>query len=138
LIEIYFLIQVGEVIGAGWTIFSVLATAVMGAGLIRAQGASTLLRAQTNLQQGSLPAMEMLEGIVLAVSGLLLLIPGFFTDAIGFLLLVPFIRRALIKPLLKNGQFTMRGHTMHSQTRPDDSTIIEGEIVDRDDHPQLK
>lgn len=138
LIEIYFLIQVGEVIGAGWTIFSVVATAVIGAGLIRTQGASTLLRAQANLQQGSLPALEMLEGIALAVSGVLLLIPGFFTDALGFILLIPFFRQALIKPLLKKGQFTMQGKTMYSHRDSDDSTIIEGEIVDRDDHEQLK
>lgn len=138
LIELYFLIQVGEVIGAGWTIFFVLATAVIGASLIRAQGASTLLRAQANLQQGSLPALEMLEGIALAMSGVMLLIPGFFTDTLGFILLIPIFRRALIKPLLNKGQFTMRGHTMYSHRNSDDSTIIEGEIVDRDDHEQLK
>lgn len=138
LVEIYFLIQVGEVIGAGWTIFSVVATAVIGVSLIRSQGASTLLRAQQNLQQGSLPALEILEGIALAISGILLLIPGFFTDTFGFILLIPLFRQALIKPLLKNGQFTMHGQTMYSQRGADDSTIIEGEIVDRDDHTQLK
>ena len=130
LVEIYFLIQVGEVIGAGWTIFSVVATAVIGVSLIRSQGASTLLRAQQNLQQGSLPALEILEGIALAISGILLLIPGFFTDTFGFILLIPLFRQALIKPLLKKGLFTMRGQAMYSQRSADDSTIIEGEIVD--------
>lgn len=139
LIEIYFLIQVGEVIGAGWTIFAVLATAVIGASLIRAQGASTLLRAQSNLQQGSLPAMEMVEGIALAVSGVLLLTPGFFTDTLGFILLLPVFRRAMIARLLRQGQFTMHSSsTRYTHRGSSESTIIEGEIVDRDDHQQLK
>ncbi len=138
LIEIYFLIQVGEVIGAGWTIFAVLATAVIGASLIRAQGASTLLRAQSNLQQGSLPAMEMMEGIALAVSGVLLLTPGFFTDTLGFILLIPVFRRGMIARLLRQGQFTMHSSTRYTHRGSSESTIIEGEIVDRDDHEKLK
>ena len=65
LIEIYFLIQVGEVIGAGWTIFAVVATAVIGAGLLRMQGLSTMQRAQMTLAQGQVPAMQMMEGLTL-------------------------------------------------------------------------
>ena len=138
LIEIYFLIQVGEVIGAGWTVFAVVATAVIGAGLLRKQGASTLLRAQTNMQQGSLPAMEMMEGIALAASGMLLLTPGFFTDLFGFILLIPFIRQALIKKLFKQRQFTVHGQARYSQYSQTDSTIIEGEIVDDNEDRYLK
>jgi len=138
LIEIYFLIQVGEVIGAAWTVFAVVATAVIGASLLRVQGASTLLRAQTSMQQGGLPALEMMEGIALAASGILLLTPGFFTDALGFILLLPPFRQFLIKKLFKQSAFTMHGQTMHSQTRSTDSTIIEGEIVDNDDTPHLR
>lgn len=135
LIEIYFLIQVGEVIGAGWTIFAVVATAVIGAGLLRVQGASTLLRAQSNMQQGSLPAMEMMEGIALAASGMLLLTPGFFTDAFGFALLIPAIRQLLIKKLFKQSQFTMHGQARYSHHHSHtDSTIIEGEVVDDERH----
>ncbi|MBE9533246.1 MAG: FxsA family protein [Proteobacteria bacterium] len=138
LIEIYFLIQVGEVIGAGWTIFAVVATAVIGVNLLRVQGTSTLLRAQANLQQGSLPAMEMMEGLALAVSGILLLTPGFFTDAFGFILLTPVLRRVLIKNVLKQSQFTVHGQTMHTQYRENDTTIIEGEVVDNDDKHHLQ
>jgi UPF0716 protein FxsA len=138
LIEIYFLIQVGEVIGAGWTIFLVVATAVLGAGLLRMQGFNTLQRAQTSMAQGQLPAVEMLEGVALLCSGAMLLTPGFFTDAIGFILLVPVIRQALIKRVLSNAQFSMYGQTMHSQQGDyRESTIIEGEIVD-DDEPRIK
>ena len=139
LIEIYFLIQVGEVIGAGWTIFLVVATAVLGAGLLRMQGFNTLQRAQTSMAQGQLPAVEMLEGVALLCSGAMLLTPGFFTDAIGFILLVPAIRQALIKRVLKNGQFSMSGQAMYSRRDGyKESTIIEGEVVDSDDDRHLR
>jgi UPF0716 protein FxsA len=138
LIEIYFLIQVGEVIGAGWTIFLVVATAVIGAGLLRMQGLSTLQRAQASMAQGQLPATAMFEGVALLLSGALLLTPGFFTDTIGFALLVPPIRQALIKNALKSGQFTMHGHSSGFYRSNTDSTIIDGEIVEDDDKPHLR
>ena len=89
--EIYVLIEVGEVIGAGWTILFVIATAVLGAWLVKLQGLSTMQRAQESIRRGDTPALEMLEGMTLFISGFLLLIPGFVTDAVGFLLLVPAI-----------------------------------------------
>ena len=89
LIEIYLLIQVGSVIGAGWTVFLVVFTAVVGAALLRQQGLSTMARFQRSLQQGELPAATMVEGMILLVGGALLLTPGFFTDALGFLCLLP-------------------------------------------------
>jgi UPF0716 protein FxsA len=89
IIEIYLLIQVGQVIGAGWTIFLVVLTAVLGVWLLRIQGLSTLTRAQRKLQENELPAREILEGMGLVVAGALLLTPGFFTDALGFFLLFP-------------------------------------------------
>jgi UPF0716 protein FxsA len=133
LVEIYFLIKVGDVIGAGWTIFAVVATAVIGASLLRIQGASTLLRAQLNLAKGSLPAMEMMEGFALALSGVLLLTPGFFTDIFGFLLLIPPVRRWLINRKLQNATFSQGGFTSSGHSDP---TIIEGEVVD--DEPRLR
>jgi len=101
IIEIYLLIQVGQVIGAGWTIFLVVATAVIGVALLRIQGLSTLNRAQQKLQQNELPAREILEGMGLVVAGALLLTPGFFTDTIGFLLLFPPSRVWLAGRLLR-------------------------------------
>jgi len=95
-VEIYLLIQVGQVIGAGWTILLVVLTAVIGVWLLRIQGLSTLTRAQQKLQANELPAGEILEGMALVVAGALLLTPGFFTDAIGFLLLFPPKRMALV------------------------------------------
>jgi len=142
LVEIFFLIQVGQVIGAGWTIFLVVATAVIGAFLLRLQGFQTLHRAQTTLQQGQLPATEMMEGLCLLVSGALLLTPGFVTDTMGFLLLVPPMRQLLIGKMLKNSQFifSRTGTGFHYQSRHSsrrDEDIIEGEVVDEDDPRHL-
>ena len=95
LVEIYLLIQVGSVIGAFPTIFAVVFTAVLGAWLLRIQGFSTLRRVQQTAAQGGIPAIELLEGAMLLVAGALLLTPGFFTDAIGFLCLVPPLRRVM-------------------------------------------
>ena len=134
LVEIYFLIKVGDVIGAAWTIFAVISTAVIGAGLLRIQGASTLLRAQSNLLKGTLPAMEVMEGFALALSGVLLLTPGFFTDTLGFLLLIPPVRRWLIGRKLQNTTFVQGSRVYRNDSDP---TIIEGEVVDNDE-PRLK
>ena len=138
LIEIYFLIQVGEVIGAAWTIFAVVATAVIGAGLLRMQGLNTLQRAQLSMAQGQIPAIAMLEGVALLFSGAMLLTPGFFTDIIGFILLVTFFRQSLIKRVFSKGNFVFHGQTMHSHYGQTDSTIIEGEIVDKDEDRHLR
>ena len=139
LIEIYFLLKVGDIIGAGWTVFAVVGTAILGAGLLRVQGTSTLLRAQSNAMQGKLPAMEMMEGVALAASGLLLLTPGFVTDTIGFILLTPPLRRGLIKLAMKKSQGHNWQRTMGQPgASTDDSTVIEGEIVDSDDDLHLR
>lgn len=100
LLEIYLLIKVGGIIGAFPTVFMVVFTAVLGAWLLRIQGFSTLNRVRSTMAQGGIPAIEMLEGAVLLVSGALLLTPGFFTDAIGFLCLIPSFRRTMIRWML--------------------------------------
>lgn len=100
LLEIYLLIKVGGIIGALPTVFMVVFTAVLGAWLLRIQGFATLARVRRTMAQGGIPAIEMLEGAVLLVSGALLLTPGFFTDAIGFLCLIPSLRRTMIRWLL--------------------------------------
>ncbi len=97
LVELYFIIVVGEVIGAFWTVILVLLTAMIGVNLLRFQGMSTLTRAQQNMAQGQIPAMEMMEGVALAIGGILLITPGFITDSIGFLCLIPATRQAMIR-----------------------------------------
>lgn len=105
-IEVYLLIEVGGIIGAGWTVFLVVLTAIVGVRLLKQQGISTLMRANRTMSQGQVPAMEMMEGLFLAVGGALLITPGFFTDAIGFICLVPLSRRVIIQYLLLNSSFT--------------------------------
>jgi UPF0716 protein FxsA len=100
LVELYFIIAVGEQIGAFWTIILVLLTAVVGVNLLRFQGMSTLARAQKNMAQGQIPAMEMVEGVALAVAGVLLITPGFITDSIGLLLLIPVSRQFIVRFLM--------------------------------------
>jgi UPF0716 protein FxsA len=142
LIEIYFLIQVGSIIGAAWTIFLVVGTAVLGAYLLRLQGFNTLHRAQTSMAHGQIPAIEMLEGLALLVSGALLLTPGFVTDTIGFLLLTPPIRVAFIKTMVKNSTMMFTSRTQFYQSRPHPSQekgdVIEGEVIDEDDARHIR
>jgi UPF0716 protein FxsA len=95
LVEIYLLIKIGGVIGAWPTIGLVVFTAVLGAFLLRLQGLATLKRVQQTLARGELPATEMIEGAMLLASGALLLTPGFFTDTIGFICLVPAARKRI-------------------------------------------
>lgn len=107
LLEIYLFIHVGGLIGAGTTVFLVLCTAFTGMMVLRWQGLYTWGRVRTQWQQGQIPALEMLEGVALLVAGALLITPGFFTDIAGFLLLVPAVRRALLRRLLKQMSFTI-------------------------------
>jgi UPF0716 protein FxsA len=117
IVEIYLLIQVGQVIGAGWTILLVVLTAVIGVWLLRIQGLSTLIRAQQRLQENELPAREILEGMALVVAGAFLLTPGFFTDTLGFLLLFPptriWLASLLASRMVVSG--AMRAEAMHGQ-----------------------
>lgn len=111
--EMWILIEVGQWLGALPTILLVMLTAVMGISLLRWQGLSTLARAQQRMQQGQMPAQEMLEGIALAVGGALLLTPGFMTDAFGFACLIPWSRRKLAA--LAVARFSHSGMSMYSE-----------------------
>lgn len=95
LIEIALFIEVGGFIGLWPTIAIVIATAVVGTALIRHQGLSTLRRAQQEMDANRLPMRELFDGVCLLFAGALLLTPGFMTDTLGFLLLVPPLRRFL-------------------------------------------
>ena len=95
LAELAVLIRIGTNIGVVATIGLCLATAFVGALLVRLEGVQTLLRIQDQVRAGVLPAAEMLEGVALFVAGVMLLTPGFITDGIGFLALTPPVRRPL-------------------------------------------
>jgi len=97
IVEITLLINVGQLIGAWYTIGLVLLSAFVGVNMLRHQGLATLGRAQQKMQQGEMPQQEMIEGLVLAVGGALLITPGFVTDIIGFCCLIPLTRIGFIK-----------------------------------------
>jgi UPF0716 protein FxsA len=126
IVEIFLLINVGGIIGAPWTILLVVLTAVIGVRLLKIQGMSTLKRAQNKMQTGQMPAQEMLEGMGLVVAGAFLLTPGFFTDAVGFLLLLPLTRAWLVGKIvtsfMSSGRFVQTPFSS-SEGAPLDPTI---------------
>ena len=132
LLELYLLIEVGSVIGALPTIALSVFTAVLGGLLVRIQGFGVLFRVQAAMERREVPALELLEGAMLLLTGLALLLPGFITDAVGFLLLIPPLRRWIIVHWLKarGGLRPAAGGPGASQSRPD--RIIEGDYR-RDD-----
>jgi UPF0716 protein FxsA len=133
MLEIYLLIKVGGIIGAGPTVFLVVFTAVLGAFLLRRQGLVTLNKVQTALARGELPTMAMLEGVVLVLSGALLLTPGFFTDTLGFLALVPPLRQWLIRTLLTRGMVSAMGGAYTRHHPHDAPRTLDGEYRREDD-----
>ena len=99
-LEIYLLIRVGEHIGAMRTVLLVIATGFAGAYLARMQGMQTMFRVRASLQQGIMPADELLNALLIFIAGVVLLTPGFMTDAAGLLLLIPETRN-IFKRFLK-------------------------------------
>lgn len=95
--EIYVLVTVGSSIGAFPTIALVILTALAGAHLARMQGLSTMMRIRENLDQGFMPAEELLDGVLIFLAGMVLLTPGFLTDIAGLLILLPATRNLFKK-----------------------------------------
>ncbi len=130
IIEIYLLIEIGSSIGAPTTILIIICTAVIGAGLVRMQGVSTLMRAQSQIANAKVPAVEVMEGAALIVAGALLLTPGFFTDGIGFILLTPPLRRWLIKKLAARNPVVNQATQMGDGSIPPSSNQGRGNVID--------
>ncbi|ARK31701.1 FxsA family protein [Halalkalibacter krulwichiae] len=113
-IEIAVLILSGNLIGVWPTIFLIIATGILGAWLAKKEGLQALRLAQLQTQQGQLPSGVILDGICILIGGVVLLTPGFITDAIGFFLLIPktrtFAKALLLKlfhSMIKNGRFVI-------------------------------
>ena len=100
LVEIYLLIKLGQNFGAITSILLVIFTGILGAYLAKMEGLRTLFRLQETLREGGIPGEELLDALLIALAGLVLITPGFVTDLVGFLLLVPFTRM-LVKSWLK-------------------------------------
>lgn len=146
IVEIGLFIQVGGFLGVWTTILLVITTALIGASLVRSQGIATLLSVQSRLQEGELPAQQILEGVMLAVAGVLLLTPGFMTDALGMLVLLPKPRSIIAKQLMSRIKVNTMHASFHSQThsqsdrydpfstrKKEDGNVFEGEFEKKDD-----
>lgn len=124
LAELYLLIEVGRGIGGLSTIALCLLTAAIGGILVRMQGMQALMQARASFERGEVSSEPVIHGILLALAGLLLFLPGLITDVAGFLLLIPALRR-WIGGRIPHAQI----HSHHSQT-----TVIEAEIIEERDH----
>ncbi|GFM68898.1 membrane protein FxsA [Pseudomonas cichorii] len=149
-LELFILVRVGMSIGFLWTFLLVLGTSVLGLFVMRVAGFATALRARESLARGELPAQQMLEGLMIAVGGGLLLLPGFISDILGVICLLPFTRRMLADKLRQRaenqamrqrafaedmhqasqGPANSRPGAIHQTAREPD--IIEGEFEHRD------
>jgi len=152
IIEIAVLIQVGSAIGLWLTLAIVILTAVLGTAMLRQQGLSTMNRVRQRLGAGEMPAQQIVEGLLLLVGGVLLLTPGFVTDAFGFACLFPLTRQWLARQLASRSRAHWHvagggaapfgpsgnsgdGNTAHTEQnstdhrrRPVDGNIIEGDF----------
>ena len=99
-IELSLLIEIGSYIGIMNTIVIVILTAIIGAYMVRMEGMGVMYRMQKNMQEGVFPGEELISAAMILVAGALLLTPGFFTDIIGFLMVIP-ISRSYISNLIK-------------------------------------
>jgi UPF0716 protein FxsA len=132
-VEIGLFIQVGGFLGLWPTLAIVVITAGIGSVLLRQQGLSALNELKRAAETGQSPARPMANGAFILVAGLLLLTPGFFTDSLGFLLMVPPVRALLIRWITARAQMKIYAAAANSPRAPD---IIDGEfeIID-DDKP---
>ncbi|MGM0633736.1 MAG: FxsA family protein [Pseudomonadota bacterium] len=101
--ELLLLFEVAERIGGVTTLLLVVTTAFIGLSILKRQGLGTMRRADLRMQQGQLPAQEIVEGMLLAMAGAMLLTPGLITDVAGFTLLAPPSRRAIARRIMRSG-----------------------------------
>ena len=123
-LEIFLMIKIGSKLGALNTIALIFLTAIIGVYFARLQGLQTLKSGMISLYQNKVPVKELLSGASIAMAALLLIIPGFFTDFIGFLLLIPFTRKIIFNIALKNKK---------EVNVKNNNKTIDGEIVDKKD-----
>lgn len=129
LIEIALFIQVGGAIGLWWTLLIVIITAVIGTVLVRAQGMQALRKVRASFNEMRDPSEALAHGAMILFSGALLLTPGFFTDVVGFALLIPAVRLAVFK--WARARIKVTSFSTHPQ-RPPRSDVIEGEYAEVD------
>ena len=124
-VEIATFIQFGSFLGTFNTIVLIFLTALIGVYLVRLQGISTILNIQKDIVSGNAPIENIVGGLLILLSGLLLLVPGFVTDSIGFLGLIPFTRKIFANLLIKR----FMGHYDVKRQEQNDN-IIDAEYIE--------
>jgi UPF0716 protein FxsA len=141
LVEIYVLIQVGQVIGALWTIALLIADSLLGSWLIRREGRRAWQGLTTALQSGRMPARELADAALILIGGTLMLTPGFVSDALGLFVILPFTRplarrvltRVVTRHLVVAGVPGTSGGRKARHPGPGaDDSVVRGEVVDED------
>ena len=120
-LEIFLMIKIGGEIGALNTVLLIFLTAIIGIYFAKLEGIKTMRSGVMNMYQNKIPIYEMISGASIAIAALLLIIPGFFTDTIGFLLLIPFTRKILISFLVKKQNIS---------SGQEDKKTLDGEIIE--------
>jgi UPF0716 protein FxsA len=134
--EIYLLIQVGQVIGAWWTVLLLIADGVLGSWLVKHEGSRVWRSLREAIDSGRMPATELADGSLVLVGGTLLLTPGFLSDVVGFFCVLPvtrpLARRVLARFLTRKLQAGSRGPRGGARTRqrPGPDSVVQGEVVD--------
>lgn len=142
-LELYVFFKVSTAIGFFPALLLIIASSALGVLVMRVAGLATALRARESLQRGELPAEEMFQGLLLAVGGGLLLVPGFITDALGLICLLPFTRRLIGRRLRERAEAqAMRQRAFSDDPfagrpgaqggTPRQPNVIEGEYEHRD------
>ena len=141
LVEIYVIIQIGQVIGAWWTILLLIADSILGSWLIKREGGRAWTALRTTLEQGRMPHRELADGVLILVGGTLMLTPGFVSDLFGILCILPVTRpigrrflagvisRRLVGVTYPTGGPGMGGAQAQRRPGPDDG-VVQGEVVD--------
>ena len=128
-LEIFLMIKIGGKIGALSTVSLIFLTAIIGVYFAKLEGIKTMRSGVMNLYQNKIPVYEMFSGASIAIAALLLIVPGFFSDTIGFLLLIPFTRKILISFFVKKNKIS---------TSQENTNTLDGEIIeDKDKKDEL-
>ena len=122
ILEITLMIKIGQQIGAFNTVLIIFFTAFIGIYYAKIEGINTIKSGMTNLYQNKIPFYEILSGASIAIAAILLILPGFISDTIGFLLLIPFSRKTVINFWLKN---------KYQKRTKNNEEIIDAEIIDK-------
>lgn len=145
LAEIYVIIQIGQVIGAWWTILLLIADSILGSWLIKREGSRAWRALGTALQEGRMPARELADGVLILVGGTLMLTPGFISDLFGILCILPATRplgRQVLTRVISRrlvGATFATSSTTWTRQRPGpgvpDDGVVQGEVVEERPEP---